>query len=208
MSDLAALAAIAGAFVVVASSPGPANLAAATVAMGHGRRTGLIFALGLSVGLWVWGLLAALGLGAVLQTSATALLALKLFGGCYLLWLAWQSARSAARPGHGPIAKVQIAGERWFWRGVALNLTNPKAVFAWMAALSVGLDRQNDVSMVAIATVMCGAIALLNAIGHVWLFSMGGMMAAYARARRWIDGVVAGVFAVAGLGLIRSALAR
>ncbi len=208
MSDAASLAAIAGAFVIVASSPGPANLAAATVAMSQGRRTGMIFALGLSAGLWVWGLLAATGLGAILQTSATVLMVLKLLGGLYLLWLAYQSARSAARPDSGAPVASPITGGRWFFRGVALNLTNPKAVFAWMAALSMGLDRPNDLSTVAVATVMCGLIALLNAMGHVWLFSFPGVMASYRRARRWIDGTVAALFSLAGIGLIRSALAR
>ena len=208
MSDAASLAAIAGAFVIVASSPGPANLAAATVAMSQGRRRGMIFALGLSVGLWVWGVLAATGLGAVLQTSATVLAGLKVLGGLYLLWLAYGSARSAARPTSGAAPAIEVTEGRWFWRGVALNLTNPKAVFAWMAALSVGLDRQNDLAMIALATAMCGLIALLNAMGHVWLFSFPRVMAGYRRARRWIDGTVAVLFSLAGFGLLRSALAR
>ena len=77
-----------------------------------------------------------------------------------------------------------------------------------MAALSVGLDRQNDLAMIALATAMCGLIALLNAMGHVWLFSFPGVMAGYRRARRWIDGTVAVLFSLAGFGLLRSALAR
>lgn len=206
MTDLTTLAAIGAAFVVVAASPGPANLATATVAMTHGRRVGLTFALGLSCGLVFWGLLAATGMGAVLQGSAAALFVLKLLGGCYLLWLACQSGRAALRGDGGPAPRVSSG--RWFVRGLVLNLSNPKAVFAWMAALSVGLDPDDDLRSVAAATALCALIGLLNATGWALLFSLDGMMAAYRRARRWIDGVVAGLFALAGLGLIRSALLR
>ncbi|GAB5448860.1 LysE family translocator [Gymnodinialimonas sp.] len=208
MSDLTTLLAIGGAFVVVASSPGPANLAAATVAMANGRRVGLVFALGLSVGLAFWGVLAAVGLGAILSQSATALLVLKILGGAYLLWLAWQSGKSAMRRGPSDASAAPQGGGRWFWRGLLLNLSNPKAVFAWMAALSVGLDPSDGTGAVIGATVMCAVIGLINATGHAWVFSFPGIMARYRRARRWIDGTVAALFAGAGFGLIRSALAR
>lgn len=208
MIDLSTLFAVGGAFLIVASSPGPANLAAATVAMAQGRRVGAVFALGLSAGLAFWGLLAATGLGAVLQGSALALAVLKVFGGIYLIWLAVQSARSATQAGGQAPVPLQVGGRRWFLRGLLLNLSNPKAVFAWMAALSVGLDPNDGLATVAVATGLCAVIGLLNALGHVWIFSVPGMMASYRRLRRWIDGTVAALFAGAGLGLLRSALSR
>lgn len=168
----------------------------------------MIFALGLSAGLWVWGILAATGLGAVLQGSLALLPVLKVLGGLYLLWLALQSMRSAVRPAGDAGTAPIVTGGRWFMRGLVLNLSNPKAVFAWMAALSVGLDRQDDLTTVAAATGLCALIGLANATGHVWLFSHPGVMARYRRTRRWIDGTVAVLFAGAGLGLLRSALSR
>ena len=55
MGEPAALGAIALAFLVVAASPGPANLACASVAMARGRRDGLRIAAGLAIGLALWG---------------------------------------------------------------------------------------------------------------------------------------------------------
>jgi len=63
MIDIAALLTASFAFFVVAASPGPATLAAATLSMGQGRARGMRF--GLTVGLAFWGLVAATGLGAV-----------------------------------------------------------------------------------------------------------------------------------------------
>ena len=210
MISIPALLAVGVSFWIVAASPGPANLSNAAIAMRHGRRASVIYGLGLSVALVFWGILAATGMGALLQASVYALVALKLLGGTYLLWLAWQSARAAARPERADAdADAGAAGRRrWFWRGVILNLSNPKSVIAWMAALSMGLDAGGPVTSVVAATLVCVVVAFLNNLGYSLLFSTAGMMAVYARARRWIDGVSAAVFAVAGGALIRSAVVR
>lgn len=210
--DLSALLTIAMAFFVAAASPGPATLALASVAMGSGRKSGLLFGVGLAVGLGVWGIVAAIGLGSVLQASNYALTALKLLGGAYLLWLAWLSARSASRPSDhvtsDGVGAVKDNITHGFWRGLILNLSNPKAVFAWMAALSVGLGSGSNVAHVAIATVTCMMLGLAIYAAYALVFSTSGAMTVYARARRWIEGVIAGLFAIAGLGLIRSAFVK
>jgi threonine efflux protein len=206
MENLDSYLAIAVAFFIVAVSPGPANIAVATVAMHSGRRPGLLFGLGLSVGLAFWGVVAATGLGVMLQSTTTFLMFLKLFGGAYLIWLALQSGRSAARKTGNMTAQTQ--GGRWFWRGLLLNLSNPKAVVAWMAALSMGLGQGTGTHAVAIATLICVGLGFVNYAGYALTFSLPGFMAGYRRSRRWIDGVVTGLFALAGFSLIRSALTR
>lgn len=204
--DVGTLITVGIAFWVVAATPGPANVSNAAIAMRYGRRASLIYGLGLSVALVFWGVLAATGLGAVLQTSAVLLSVLKLLGGCYLLWLAWQAGRSAIQSATEP--RVDFGAGRWFWRGVILNLSNPKSVIAWMAALSMGLNPDDPLGAVFATTLVCICVAFFNNFSYSMLFSMGGMMAAYARARRWIDGVTSALFALGGFSLIRSAFAR
>lgn len=204
--ELSGLIAVAGAFFVVAASPGPATIACATVAMRLGRRDGLRFGMGLSLGLAFWGVIAATGLGALLQGSVHVLTALKLFGGVYLLWLAYGSARSAIRS--DPVeASVEQRGD-WFVRGLVLNLSNPKAVVAWMAALSLGMTEGNGLAEVVLATVICAALGGVCYAVYALVFSVSGVMQAYRRVHHWVDGAVAALFTIAGLGLIRSALVR
>lgn len=205
--DLTTLAAIGVAYWIVAVTPGPANIANAAVAMGHGRRASLIFGTGLSVALCIWGLLAATGMGAVLQASAGVLTVMKILGGLYLLWLAWQSGRAALNGGITLPSKLTGSG-RWFWRGFVLNMSNPKSVVAWMAALAVGLDPSDPPQAVVAATVLCMGLSFFNNYAYTMVFSLSGMMAVYARARRWIDGTAAAFFGLAGLGLLRSAATR
>ncbi|MEM8537903.1 MAG: LysE family translocator [Pseudomonadota bacterium] len=194
------------AFLVVAASPGPANIAVAAIALRKGQAAAMRFGIGLGCGLAVWGIVAATGLGAILQSSAIAFTVLKVFGGVYLLWLAFQSARSATHDVEKPV--LDRGHDRWLWRGLILNLSNPKAIVAWMAALSMGLSADGQAGVLVVATGICILIGFANYAVHAIAFSRARVMAAYASARRWIDGAVAGVFALAGLGLLRSALQR
>lgn len=206
MIDLISLASTALAFFVVAVSPGPANISNATIAMSHGRKTSLIYGAGLSCGLVFWGLIAASGMGALLQSSLYLLTVLKVFGGLYLLWLAFQSARQAVNP---TVDNVIVAtGQKWFLRGLLLNMSNPKSVLAWMAALSVGLDSDDGIEAVIAATCVCIAVGFANNILYSMLFSVGGMMRGYQKCKKWINGIAATLFTFAGLGLLRSAFAR
>ncbi len=206
MVDTTTLIAVGVAFWVIAASPGPANISNAAIAMRYGRRASIVYGLGLSVALVFWGVLAATGMGAMLQASAWLLMGLKLLGGGYLFWLAWQSGCSALKAGDTELA--EIGAGRWFWRGVILNLSNPKSVIAWMAALSLGLNPSDTAVSVLVTTLVCVVVAFLNNLSYSLVFSMGGMMALYRRGRRWIEGATAALFATGGLALIRSAVSK
>jgi len=206
MIDIASLGVSALAFFAVAVTPGPANLSNATIAMSHGRKTSLTYSLGLSFGLVFWGLIAASGMGAVLQGSVYLLMSLKIFGGFYLLWLAFLTARSASQA--TPPEIPNSSEKRWFVRGLVLNVSNPKSVIAWMAALSVGLNSTDGLSAVVATTMACSLVGFTNNALYSYLFSIDGMMRAYKRFRRRIDGVAAALFTLAGLSLIRSAFVR
>ncbi|MEN0099996.1 MAG: LysE family translocator, partial [Brucella pseudogrignonensis] len=82
-------------YVIAAGSPGPSNMRIMSVAMNQGRKAGLMFAAGVVTGSIFWGLMAATGVSAILTRFAEALIVLKIFGGLYLLYLAFKAARAA-----------------------------------------------------------------------------------------------------------------
>lgn len=211
MIDWMGLASTLAAFFIVAASPGPATLAVSAISAGAGRRSGLIFGSGLAVGLAFWGGVAATGFGAVLQASPRVLITLKVAGGLYLLWVAWGSARSAMRVHNnkpGPDNQMGSRRKRLFARGLVLNLSNPKAVVAWMAALSVGLGADGSAVHVVVATFGCALIGLLIYAAYAVAFSVSAVMHGYQRFRHWADGMVSALFALAGILLLRSAFTR
>ncbi|MGI9523581.1 MAG: LysE family translocator [Hyphomicrobiaceae bacterium] len=206
MIDVVGIGTVAGAFFVAAASPGPATIAVATVSMRTGRSNGIRFAVGLSVGLSFWGLIAATGLGAVLQASSSALSVLKFLGGIYLLWLAYGAAQSArTKP---DVATTLTRQGSDFARGLLLNLSNPKAVLAWMATLALGLGNNSGTWQFISATGLCITLGFAIYAFYAVLFSTPRAMEAYKKSQRWIDGAVAGLFTLTGFSLIRSAFIR
>src|SRR5258706_9313722 len=83
------------AYLVGTASPGPSNLAIMSIATSTGRKAAFAFAAGVVSGSFFWAVLAALGLSAVLVAFSGFLVMVKIFGGLYLLWLAFKSGRSA-----------------------------------------------------------------------------------------------------------------
>ena len=103
---------------------------------------------------------------------------------------------------------LEADNKNWFLRGLILNLSNPKTVIAWMAALSVGMGANDDIYSLVACLAVCVGVGFFTNGMYSLVFSIGGMMKAYQKASRWINGVMASLFAAAGLGLISSAFQR
>jgi threonine efflux protein len=190
------------AFFVAAASPGPATLAVSTTAMAAGTRAASFLGVGLAVGLGFWGLVAAAGLGALLVQSSVALTVLRWFGGAYLLWLAIQSARSAIAPDTASASVVHASDRQLLLRGLVLNLSNPKAVLAWISILAIGIGSTEDGTTLATTTILCAILGLAIYLGYAVLFSRASVRSGYRRARRAIDGMAAAFFGYSGLKLV------
>jgi threonine/homoserine/homoserine lactone efflux protein len=199
------LALVYAAFVIAVASPGPSNLAVMATAMEHGRRAGMILALGVTTGSLTWGMLSALGVTALIVAVPGALYAIKIAGGLYLLVLAWRSARSAMRAETPPARALGAGGSLWL-RGYLMHLTNPKAILGWTAIIALGL-RPGTPPVVLYAIILgCLAISLAINQTYAWLFSTPAMIAGYRRLRRRLEACLAAVFAFASFKLLTAQL--
>src|SRR5688500_12917875 len=89
-------------------SPGPDMIYVITRGMTHGRRAGVLSAIGVVCGILVHTIAAAFGLTLILQTSAFAFLFVKFAGAAYLLYLglkAWWDKSTFSLQTTAPIAK-------------------------------------------------------------------------------------------------------
>lgn len=192
------------AYVIAAASPGSSNMAIMNAAMRHGRRSGLALAAGVVTMSAIWGAIAATGVSALLTTYAHAVTILKVAGALYLLWLAWKAAQSAATPDAMVKETLSAAPSPWVYhrRGVLMHVGNPKAVLAWLAIISIGIGPDATPASVAVALVGCNILGVIVYSGYAVLFSTSPMVKAYAKARRWFEGVLAVFFAGAGIRLL------
>lgn len=120
--------------IVIAVSPGPGAVLSMATGLRHGYGGALRAIAGLQLALLIQLAVVALGLGAVLATSATAFLALKIAGAGYLVWLGVQKWRARPEPLDEAGAAQPARRSGLLLQGLLVNLTNPKAII-FMAAL-------------------------------------------------------------------------
>jgi threonine efflux protein len=208
MIEPAHLALVYSAYFLGAASPGPSNLAIMNVAMSRGRAPAVATAIGVLGGAMCWALLAATGLTAVLTSFAYSLIILKTVGGCYLLYLAFKSARSALRINAAAQDDTNVPANasrfHYFRAGVMLHASNPKAILTWVATMSLGLSANSSPMMLALIIAGCFFIGLGVFVGYALLFSTASMNHIYLRLRRWFDGALAMLFGYAGIKLLAS----
>jgi threonine/homoserine/homoserine lactone efflux protein len=127
------LLAAAGLLALLTIVPGPDMAVVTRRAMIGGRPDALRAAAGVVTGLTVWGSLTVLGLTALLATSPTAYLAMKILGVAYLAFLGVQVFRSPG--GQTRSAASTSPHGKPFVTGLTANLLNPKIAVFYSAML-------------------------------------------------------------------------
>ncbi|WP_341248576.1 LysE family translocator [Cupriavidus pauculus] len=190
-----------GIAILLSLAPGPDNIFVLLQSAMHGTRAGLTVVLGLCTGLVVHTAVVAVGLAALLAASAVAFTVLKIAGALYLVYLAWQAFRAPV----GEIGKSDMpvrAGRHMYWRGVVMNLTNPKVVIFFLAFLPQFVDaRQGHVALQLMVLGFVFIVATLLVFGSIAWFSgvFGRLLMRSARAQRAINWFAGTVFlALAG----------
>src|SRR5215467_1439766 len=129
------LAAFALVTFVLTVTPGPGVLYVVGRSVGCGRRSGLASMLGIETGEAVYIAGAALGITALLATSALALSVLRYAGAAYLVVLgirAWRDGDRDAEPeGEAGVARAGLWGA--YGRGLVVQLLNPKVAIFFLA---------------------------------------------------------------------------
>jgi threonine/homoserine/homoserine lactone efflux protein len=113
--------------------PGPAVLYIVNRSVSDGREAGLAAVAGLSLGNLVHALAAAVGLSAVLATSAAAFNTVKWLGAAYLIYVGVRTLMQApteidpTQPGVSPVKS--------FRQGIVVNVLNPKVALFFLSFL-------------------------------------------------------------------------
>lgn len=85
-----------------------------------------------------------------------------------------------------------------------IHLTNPKAIFAWLTAITVGTSASSPLWVGFVIVAGGVIISILGNMSYALLFSTQKMGLFYRRARRTIQATFGTIFALAGLKLITS----
>lgn len=177
---MSAIASFALTAFLIELTPGPNMAWLALVSATEGRKPGYAAVAGGALGLAAVGLLAGLGLAALIASYPPAYQALRWGGVAYLLYLAWDSWREAGAAESGPPAGAPLL--LWFRRGLITNLLNPKAAVFYIAVLPEFLPAQATTPDVLTLSIIYVAVA--TAIHALIVTAAGSAHALLADPRR------------------------
>ena len=186
--------------------PGPDSLLIMTRSATQGWRAGVAAAIGIGTGTMVHVLAAAVGLSAILATSATAFMVVKYIGAAYIIYMAIGLLRSK-RSQAAAVIVPPLPYRKIYLQGLLTNVLNPKVAIFFLAFVPQFIDAAAPNK--ALAFVVLGCIFNLN--GMLWCTTLA-LCTAFASARikpnsrltLWLNRVTGGLFIWLGIKLALS----
>jgi threonine/homoserine/homoserine lactone efflux protein len=183
-------------------APGPDSLFIMARSATQGWRAGFVACWGVGSGVFVHVFAAALGLSALLATSATAFAVVKIVGAAYLVWVGLGMLRARAEaPRAVAIEPRTVAYRDIFRQGFLTNVLNPKVALFFLAFVPQFIAP--DAASKPLAFIVLGAIFDLD--GMLWCHALA-LFTAFA-SRRLRVGASVGLWLNRTMGAVFVALA-
>ena len=168
-----------------------------------GRRRAMLTIAGICAGCVLHATASALGLSAILATSATAFNVVKTLGAGYLIWIGIQSIREAGQP--ATVASDDSARRARlgpFLQGFLTNILNPKVAVFYLTFLPQFISPGEPVLR---RSLLLASIHI--AMGFVWLTAYAwfidrlGAVLTRPRVKAWLERVTGGLLIALGARL-------
>ncbi len=176
--------------LVVVLIPGTGVVYTVSSSMGGGWRHGLFAAVGCTLGIVPHILAALLGLSAIMQTGAVVFEVVRWAGVAYLIFIGVSMVRNA---GALPLDDADISGEsvnRVIWRGILLNVLNPKLPVFFFAFLPQFLDAPSglfDAGLILLSGVFMLMMLAVFAVYALASAAVRNLVLAAPVVRKWLE---------------------
>ena len=185
---------------IVCLVPGIGVVYTLSSTLGQGFRAGFWASLGCTIATLVHLAVALGGLAAVLHTSALLFQTIKYAGVAYLLYMAWGTLKGTGGLALEAAAPQSVA--QLVWRGIVLNLLNPKLPLFFVAFLPQFMAVNDGPFVMAELGVVFAVLTFLTFIGYTAL-AASGRQAILSRpaVMAWMRRAFAASFAALGVRL-------
>jgi len=176
--------------LVVVLIPGTGVVYTVSSSIGGGRRRGLIAAVGCTLGIVPHMLAAMLGLSGIMQAGSVVFEAVRWAGVAYLVFMGFSMIRDA---GTLPLDDEDAPGDAAgtvVWRGVLVNVLNPKLTLFFFAFLPQFLDASPgllDVKLIELGGIFMLMTLAVFAVYAIASAAFRDLVLAAPVARRWIE---------------------
>lgn len=171
-------------------APGPDSLFIMTRSAVQGWRAGSVAALGIGSGTFVHIFAAALGISAILATSANAFLILKYIGAIYLVYigirLVFSKQKVSVESATSNLSSYEMSYRKIYIQGFLTNVLNPKVALFFLAFVPQFISP--DAVHKSVAFIILGLIFNFN--GMLWCHFLA-VATAFASKKIQVNNVVA-----------------
>jgi threonine/homoserine/homoserine lactone efflux protein len=201
MFDLASIVTYVAVVIGLFLIPGPAVLLVITRTVQGGRKVGIATGLGIASGDLIHTLSAALGLSAILMTSALAFNVVKIAGACYLIYLGARAffAKSSTSV---RMQLPDVTSTQAYFQAVGAEVLNPKTALFFLAFLPQFIHPESGSSLSQFAVlglIFSGLSAIYTSLIAISIRPLSQLIKGLSRLRRW-EGKIIGTLFV-GLGV-------
>ena len=191
--------------LLAAASPGPDFVLVSQQTLSNGKKAGFLVSIGIALGLSVHILYSALGLAAIIANSSAALWAIKVVGGCYLIYLGLQGVRAKAGNDISPKkTATKHSSLKAISKGFLCNALNPKAPIYFVALFTVVLSPNLPFLHLVIYGIWMMLLQLLWFSTVVLLLSRPSVNEKFQRLGYWIDRILGGAMILMGIKVLTS----
>ena len=185
-------------------TPGPDTVYILGRSIAQGREAGVASAFGISVGSIFHTCAAALGLSAILATSALAFGTIKLLGGAYLIFLGIKMILDRRKQLSLPSSFRRRTTIAAFRQGILTNILNPKVALFFLAFLPQFIDPASSAKVPAF--ILLGLTFVTT--GTIWCLILAWFASAFSERLRanetisqWLNRTAGALFIFLGIRL-------
>jgi len=192
--------------LLAAASPGPDFVLVSQQTLSNGKRAGLLCSLGISLGLSLHILYSAFGLAAVIANSASALWAIKLLGGSYLIYLGVSGLRARVRNAEAITtdAAADQPGLKTIGLGFLCNALNPKAPIYFISLFTIVLSQSTPAQHLLVYGIWMMVLQFAWFSFLTLLLSRPMVTDRFQALGHWIDRVAGGAMLLLGIKVLVS----
>ena len=189
-------------------SPGPDFFFVTQSAIRQSRTHALFAALGISLSILVWAILAISGLHFLFQKIAWLQHVLMVCGGLYLLYLGWQMLKSSLKTKNNTGSQIQTEVHldkshlSLLFQGFFTNMANPKALVYFSSVFAIAINTESSIFQQSSLLLLVFIGSLLWFALVAILFSTPKINSYYQKFSKKIDGITGGIFISFGCMLI------
>ncbi|QMW13197.1 LysE family transporter [Pseudoalteromonas sp. MT33b] len=192
-------------------SPGPDFVLVVKSALKGNQKNAIGVALGIAIANAVYIGLCLIGVGAILSTSVGLMIALKVIGGLFLMYIAFHALKAPKSAynnvviaAHSSVAFSFTCFCKEFATGFLSGILNPKNLLFYLSLFTVALTPEVSITFKVILGVWMTLIVFIWDVAIIYMLSKQRVREKFVKASYFIDKVTGAVLGVIGFNIVKS----